>query len=261
MLEKRLVKAMAQYARQIGSEEFLPTTIEWLPKILNTCGPTSQHRKMALKIAQSILLNREVRVIAPCCPDYSYSNEVYDFKSLNCEVSLLAKKQIEFLIGLQKQGIPVKAILLYADQEACDDQLLRLANGEKNLFIARVKQSVESTKLLLRDTSWQASLMTDFLPSFFSEEETLGDELKSRSELSARISSDTLQRLDMYRRINPCIQTAEAIERTIRTATHYLILGNYAVTHNYLISNHTTTNLAWYGDTGVGILHNPIAVY
>ncbi|MEK7553075.1 MAG: hypothetical protein AAB504_00065, partial [Patescibacteria group bacterium] len=79
----------------------------------------------------------------------------------------------------------------------------------------------------------------------------------------ARLITEMVARENLYNNIYQAKQmTIEGkMKRTIKTAAQYVVMGNFADKNNFLICNHTTSNLTWYLQTKAAILHNQIIPY
>ncbi len=257
---KRIYSSLAQQARtsQIAPDR-VSEVVEQLKKILSLCGPASAGRKVLQRIGFALLSGRP-KIIAPACPDYSHCDGKYTFRQLNNGISLLAQKQIDFLRAARQVLTEVEVTVAVADQEA-DDESLRKAVGESiESFRTKIRKTIEAIASAVKQDGWCVAAMTSVIPEFAEQEKLWMQRIRSDSGLSARITTDSIARSEMYRRIAP-FTAEEMFARTLRTAAQYLTLGTWAQSNNALIANHTTTNLAWYLQTGAGILHNPIAVY
>lgn len=259
---QRLSKALGQSARNNNSAAILPAVIESLSAIIPLCGQSTNTRKAALRLGEVMLANNKLKVIAPCCPDWSHQDGAYTFRGLNSGISLMAWHQIRFLRSIQETlSIPLEVKIAYPDQEVDDKHLLEWSQGDEQLFQKKIDSSILTTRAEVQKDGWQVCAMSEFLPDFRRQEEKVKAELRQNEKVRARIISETMHRMELYKKIHRDITPDEAIERTIRGASHYIILGKYAVANKVAISNHTTTNLSWYNETGAGLLHNPVNVY
>lgn len=240
----------------VDSEKILRTT----QQVLELCGNASQNRSSAARIVTGLArCNLSPTIIAPCCPDYGHFNGVYNFNGLNGGISLLAMQQIEFLKQLQIVLPEMKVQMLYADQEAHDPLLCEVSQVSTQEFLALVESSAYQTKLAVAEYGWQVGFMSKIVPQFFAEEHRYIQFISSL-QYAERIRKETNQRISMYRRLAR-MEIEEMQQRTIRTAAQYMVLGDYVRSFDGMISNHTTTNLRWYNDAQVAVLHNPTAVY
>lgn len=257
---KRVYSSLAQQARanQIAPER-VGEVVERLKKILVLCGPASAGRKVLQRIGFALLSDRP-RIIAPACPDYSHCDGKYTFRQLNEGISLLAQKQIDFLRAAREVLSEVEVTIAVADREAEDESLRKSVGESIESFRAKVRGTIKAIASAIKQDGWCVATMTSVIPEFSEREELWIQKIRSDRALSARITTDAIARSEMYMRIAP-FTAEEMFARTLRTAAQYLTLGTWAQSTNTLIANHTTTNLAWYLQTGAGILHNPIAVY
>lgn len=254
-------KALSQQLRQTPDLMRLEFAMELLPQVIQLCGEHSRHRRMVLKIARALSVERPT-IYAPCCPDYSHDGQRYNFRGLGSGVSLLAEKHLEFLAERVSPLLPrARIIFLIADQEADDPDLVTAAGISHAEFMRRIQLSLDALRVRTAAYGWEAGFMTEQIPGLREQEAMFAQALRSDQAKSARIQTETLARSPMYRMIRPNMAVPQMLERTIRTAAQYLIMGELAARQNALICNHTTTNLAWYGETGAALLHNPISVY
>ena len=243
-----------------GGRDKAKRTTGLLLKLLETCGEASRSRRMALRISR-LLVEDEITIVAPCCPDYTHHNGKYTFQGLNGGISLLAGKHISFLKEITETIPRARVILLYADQEAEDEEMLRVTRKSKTEFAALVDNSVSRTLEEVSRFGWKADLMTRFFPAIIQEETAISLWIRNNPDLERRITAESIQREEMYCRISRRLTSEEKIGRTVRTAAQYIALGRHSVANKYLICNHTTTNLSWYLESGAAILHNPVSIY
>ena len=254
-------KALEQFSRKTNTQHHLDAVMQRSEALFQICGPSTHNNRAMLKIGYTLLQSNEMKILAPCCPDYSHHRGMYTFDKLNGGISLLAINQIEFLRALVKLGVKVFAKLVYADQEVDDWRMLDKVRTSESEFMHRINQSLAATKKLLKDDGWDVDLMTQLISSFRDKERELTLMIEANQSWRHRLQTETLQRTEMYLRIQNPLPAADALKRTIRTAAQYMVLGNYAKETGYLISNHTTTNLGWYAETNAGVLHNPVEIY
>ncbi len=230
-----------------------------IPDLLARCGPYSRSRRVAFRLGQ-LLMAGPLGVIAPVCPDYDHLFGRYTFSGLRGGVPLLAKRHVAFLRSLNDLLPDMRVEFLVADHEADDAALCRATRCSREEFLDRVGQSVVSIREAVRAYGWEASAMTDVVTDLLSEERQAVQAIREIATYSGHIASETIARQSMYRRIG-ALSSAEQYDRTLQTAAQYLVLGRYAERRNLAVCNHNTTNLAWYLRAGVGLLHNPTAVY
>lgn len=257
----RVKSALNQTARRQPDAQAVPGVLEKLNQLTQVCGPASQNRKMLVRLG-NWLLKPGIRTIAvPCCPDYTHQNGVYTFSGLHDGVSLLAQKHITFLQELTGVLPDLNILLMYADHESDDPELLRVTGQTKPTFETLVGNSVSNTRKLVSHLGWKVEKMTDCIPDLLPEEQRNILYLSSNPEFRRRIESETMARIEMYWKIRFRMEKSEMIRRTIATAAQYIALGNFAASQDYAVCNHTTTNLSWYLHTEAALLHNPVSVY
>lgn len=258
---KRLLASLKQLARgddavhdpQIVSDKVLAVT--------KKCGSASQSRQAQYRIGKTILTSTVPTIIVPVCPDYTHEQGKYTFKGLNGSVPLLARLHIAFLRDVQGELGNMNVHFLIADQEANDPYLRSAVRKSHEEFTSLVCASYLAVEDEMASIGWHAHLMSKFIGNLDEREHNIQERIKNAPEYRSRIQTDTYMRSGMYQKINPSITADGMIERTIRTAAQYVALGEFAHERNFLVCNHTTVNLAWYQESSVGVLHNPISVY
>lgn len=258
---KRVRSALLQESRRAMIDEVkVFEAIEMLPAIVDCCGEFSRNRRIAQRIGRGLIKDRTT-IIIPVCPDYSHENGHYTFRSLSNGVSLITTLHVAFLKKLVAQLPKVDVIFLLADHEADDEYICRAVGKTRDEFGVCVLGSVQATKGLLSPYGWRVELMTSFIPDLVAQEHDIAMWMDSNKEFAPRIERETWSRAEMYRKISGLFTGEEMKRRTIKTAAQYMALGRFAARNYYLVCNHTTTNLSWYTQTEVGILHNPVSIY
>lgn len=252
--------AVTQEARHKGKNADVDEALERLRGLTTICGTFSCSRKMLVRIGTR-LLDKKLIILAPYCPDYSNANGRYTFRELHGGLSLLAKMHIDFLQKVVEILPDAKPILLVADLEAEDGEIRRAVHKTREEFSALVACTLQATRKAIVSFGWQAEFMTTFLPDLALQEKEIAKWISENKAFNQRIATETVDRAEMYRKIRNSFTTDEMIQRTVRTAAQYVAIGRYAHQQDFLICNHTTTNLSWYLQTGVAVLHNPISVY
>jgi hypothetical protein len=246
--------------RGLITEAFASDVYSHLHSLVLLCGEYSRSRSMLYKLAMS-LLNPPVTILAPACPDYSHSSSVYTFNGIGGGVSLLAEKHIAFLERVAKVLPEMLVIIAVADHEADDPLLCGKVSKTREEFLLLV----ESTRMKIQETvssyGWSSVLMTQLIPNLVADEAMIFDEIKGNPDFRQRIISETISRSDMYYKISASLTDEEMKDRTIKTAAQYLALARFAVGRGMLVCNHTTTNLSWYLQTDVTLIHNDVEVY
>ncbi len=201
-------------------------------------------------------MHHGIRVLAPACPDYAHQEGVYTFRDVSGGTSLLAQLQIEFLQQLGLQNVT----LVYADVERFDIAIRNKLQINEADFFELIRQSCADSKCRV-PSAWNVVLMSDFVPTLYERAEELmacmlADECKRR-----RLVRETHERSRMYTKLVPRANFDELLMRTARTAAQYCELGEFALRHGFVISNHVTTNLAWYDEVHAPVLLNPVRIY
>lgn len=256
----RVRKTLMQETRGHADADRIDRVMETLPSVIASCGDGSQTRRSVLKIARALLPESPV-VFAPCCPDYTHVDGRYTFTGLGDGVSLLAERQIRFLQPIAELLPEARILLLLADQESEDVEIQRAIRIDKATFDARIVHSLEALQDRVRPLGWDARAMTTEVPTLLADEHRVIGELTQDQGKRSRLLSETHQRHAMYDRIRITMPAEERFRRTVRTAAQYIALAHAAMERRALICNHTTTNLSWYNDLDVAVLHNPVSVY
>lgn len=259
MLTKRSVTAITQYGRKHGFENRTQEVIHTIEDMLPSLGAQSKSRVMINRIGIT-LLQENVTVIAPSCPDYSHTRGKYDFTSVGAGVPLLSRLHIEFLEHIATLVPRMRCEIVVADQEVSDEALCKKIGHTKDGFLSLIHRSIAATSEYVAPKGWCVAAMTERFPELEALETVITKEIASDQSLQSRLKHDTLARSDMYRMIG--VYDTEAMHRrTIRTAAQYCALAHIAARDKLLVCNHETVNLGWYNRYGAAVLHNPISVY
>ncbi len=258
----RVQAALRQQARKqaLGMEK-VDSVMQILENVNSIVGPSTQARQVIVRLGYYLLSNESIKVLAPCCPDYTHVEGKYTFQGLRGGISLLAEKHISFVEKLAEIYPNVEVLFLYADHEGDDYELLASTKTSREDFATQVENSVKTTRNKVSQNGWRVEKMTDVITTLLDDETRIIEEISNDSRYTARFNSETISRMEMYRRIRRSMQVEEMKRRTIKTAAQYIALANFAHQAGYIICNHTTTNLAWYLQTDALFLHNPISVY
>ena len=259
MITKRNLVAVTQYARIHQLENRVESVFDILERILPILGQQSQGRAMINRIG-IILLQENVRIVAPSCPDYSHSNGKYDFCTVGGGLPLLSQLHIKFLEMVVLDIPNAICEIVVADQEAEDIALGRKIGLTKEGFLEMIHKSILTTQNYLLDKNWVVMPMTKRFPELQSLETAIANEIVKTKSLQNQLNNDTLARSEMYRKIGVS-DFHEMHQRTIRTAAQYCALAQIATRDKFLVCNHETVNLGWYNRHRTAVLHNPISVY
>lgn len=207
----RLKKALLQEIRRLNLRaEGVDAIITQLPRLISVCGRFSGSRKMALRIGRALLMDPPV-ILAPSCPDYTHTKGRYTFRGLSGGVSLLSKKQIEFLKKVKEVFEIVSPIILIADLESEDGEIRRAVGKEKDEFDALVCETLVATRREAESLGWKAGFMTSIFPALAQEEREVAHWIAANPNFIARINSETISRVEMYNRINRHIIKAQTL--------------------------------------------------
>ncbi|MBI5793516.1 hypothetical protein HZA87_00285 [Candidatus Uhrbacteria bacterium] len=258
---KRVQKALTQYARHHNlPKNRTQEVIDLLPKLVELSGNYTCNRSMVIRIGETLLAHRKPRFLVPSCPAYAYRSGRYTFQGVGMGVPLLTMLHVKFLRKVLEILPSLKVTILVANQEAEDLAICAKAGIDQEEFRRRILTSLERTQRLVRPLGWDAAAMTEFIPNFLGQEKQTMEWIAGHAAFRGHVLADTLARVALYRRIGE-FTDEEKVRRTIRTAAQYVVLGRFAESQDFLICNHTTTSLAWYLKTRVGLLHNPVTVY
>ena len=256
---KRKLNLNQKGADSKPAEELANSILDTSLRIANICGIRTQTRPNIIRIAKILLENPNPIILAPSCPDFSHLNGKYNFESLSGGVPLLAQKQIEFIQSIKAIIPTCKPIILLADAEIDDEEMLNKVNINKDKFRKLINQSLIATEVICEPLGIKVKLMTDYIEDLREQELACCEIIKSK--MSSRIKAETLTRQNMYIKINPNFTYNDMKQRTERTAAQYMALGQFATQTNSIISNHTTTNLAYYPLVGTALVHNSTEIY
>lgn len=259
MITRRNECAIRQYAKRHDCEARVPLVLDTLRQTLPLLGTQSHGRAMINRIGIA-LLQEQIRIITPSCPDYSHANGKYNFHTVGDGVPLLTQVHTAFLDTILPLLPHAQCEIVVADQEADDGILCHRVNTTRAVFLERIHASIEATRRYVADRGWTVHAMTKRFPDLHDLEVAHATAIADDRSLQARIRSDTIARSAMYRCLG--IHTMEdMIQRTIRTAAQYSALATIAARDTVLICNHETVNLGWYNRHHAAVLHNPISVY
>jgi glycerol-3-phosphate cytidylyltransferase-like family protein len=200
-------------------------------------------------------------IIAPCCPDYAHEDGRYTCTSVYGGVPLLARKHIAFLDQVSALLPGANIIILIADQEAEDPKIGAACNKTPQEFRKLIASSLTAVDAAVKDRGWTVRPMTSYVPDFTKQRKIVAERLASDVTKQARLIAETTQRKRLYDLLDPNATEIQKLARTVDTAAQYMVVGTYAKARGLLICNHTTTNLAWYKDSGAAVLHNEVGIY
>lgn len=254
---KKLRSGLLQKTRELQIDDGLVDIVCQQMTKLSAISPLS--KQMRYRVGISLLYGAQI--VAPACPDYSHENGCYTFRSVSGGVSLLANLHIDFLRQVQEIVPQAQITILLADHEAKDPALCRAIGVNQKEFSTLIAQSVRSTAQKVFDYGWQVLPMTTLISDLEEREAENIELIRNDPRYKQRITSDTIARMDMYRQISHDFSTEDMTERTIKTAAQYLTMGQFVVSRNFIVCNHSTVNLCWYKESGATVLHNPVSVY
>ena len=255
-IRARIQTALTQdYRRNPNNVMSAEDAMRFLEKIVENGDPESYSRSRLVEIGKFVM-RHGVRVIAPACPDYTHHRGTYTFHGVRGGTSLLAQLQIEFL---QQLGIE-DVTIIYADVERFDAAIRDRFQIGEDAFLELIRQSRADTAIRI-PSSWNVMLMSDLLPTMRENADARMVCMLDDPAVHQRLVNETHTRVEMYRHIVPRATFDDMLVRTARTAAQYCELGDFATKNGYVISNHVTTNLAWYDSVNAVVLRNPVRIY
>lgn len=257
---RRKIKSALRRELKPERVDEIDAVMERLARITLLCGDVTRSIKMQMRIGRLLLRDKPV-IIAPACPDYSHTDGKYTFTSLGRGIPLLAQIHCQFLTRIAEHCPHVRIVCIIADHEADDPVLCDAVGVSRGEFRSQVTQSVAKTQTHITPFGWSAHAMTEYIPTLVDDEHRIATQLSADPLLQRRIDTETVQRSEMYTKISRSLSFDDMRARTIKTAAQYIALGMFAATHDACVCNHTTTNLSWYLQTPVGVLHNPVCIY
>ncbi|MEK7549685.1 MAG: hypothetical protein AAB519_01735 [Patescibacteria group bacterium] len=251
---KRIGKALFQEARRIGKEKQAEELLESLQKLVLFSGQATRSRKVLFQIGRALLKDDPV-LLVPICQDYRFGSGL-----LGSEVPALAQLHAQFLEKVTELFPCIAVRFLIADQESESKDLCQDLRKTPEDLSFLMQQSAERTGQYVASKGWQTLMMTDVVDNLLEKEEETFRWIVENPAFHARIVSDVLSRGPLYDRVRTNMPFEEKKKRTAYTAAQYVVLGRYASEHGFLVCGHTTTNLSWYLQCEVGILHNPVSL-
>jgi hypothetical protein len=170
----------------------------------------AQIARLVEGIAREKLMGQQLKVVSPVCPDYSYHFDhsenriVYDFNTLNTGIGLSAQAVLEktptFIKALRRLGVSnIHYLMLYADVEADDPNILESVGLNKAQFLDKVTQSCKSTQIATSD-SLDADISVDCMSSFLQDTDYQRANRMVQLIQPATLHSLGTQRKDLYSR-------------------------------------------------------------
>ncbi len=246
---KRIGKSLLQETKK-GSEE-INDVLRKLEFLTSECGEITGNRKMLNRIGKVLLTENPIIVLTPCC------------QTLNSGSKLLVERHIVFLQKVFKIIPSISPLFLVADHESEDVELCSAVGKTQEEFCLMTKKSMADINSLIEFFGWKAALMSETIPNLIQRENEIAQWIANENQFKVRLITETAARGNLYHNIYRAkpMTVKEQMQRTIKTAAQYVVMGEFADQNNFLICNHTTSNLAWYLQTEAAILHNPISSY
>lgn len=213
------------------------------------CGEASKSRQAVLRIGKALIAKPFPCILVPVCLDYG---------NLNGQVPPMALRHLEHYERCREVLGEATAIFLMPDLESEDPSLRSNAKTSQACFAGLLAASRHALEQTVQARGVCVADMSCMIPNLAERERKTREWIRDVPSFAIRIQNDTIHRSELYNRTMGTASHEQRVERTIRTAAQYVMLGRYAVETRCLVMNHTTTNLAWYGKTDVGLLHNPV---
>jgi hypothetical protein len=234
----RIERSLRQYARRSGSEEECPDLIRKLRDLVLLCGSYTASRKKLIAIGKA-LLNPNLEIVCSVCL------RPRDLRAPE-NIPELVRHHEQFLAKILSVvgPVPVTILIPIHDCPAFTKEAYDLVRTIGNYMIKN---------------GWVTRVMDDVFPEIRELENYWVRELQDEKTL-VRIRAFANARLavGLYCQRGVDIREDEAENLTRRTSAQYLALGGLVQKRNWLICNHTTLNLSWYGKVGSALLHNPV---
>ncbi|MDQ3076879.1 MAG: hypothetical protein M3Q63_02400 [bacterium] len=222
---------------------------ETLMKMSVICGEFSKNKKMIHRIGVC-LLNDVTTIMVPVCQDYTAKS---DFG----EIPPLVKRHVPFLNEMKELLPSIKIMFLLDDQEAYDEKLCLSIGKSQTEFLQCITNSLKATREYISPMGWSAFTTTDMIQDSL-EKEKDAIEYLSGIQFKQRFITETTRQADRYLKVHLSITFEDMCKRSIKNAAQYVVLGNCAASHKYLLCTHTTINLNWYLQTQAAVLHDAV---
>ena len=230
-----------------------------------------QQAEFFLKVAKQMsgTTNNPLIFYAGSCPDYSFDERTgkYTHEFLGGGVPLLTRLHLDAFEGvarvLSAHGVAFEYRVKVADVEARDEVFAnRYTSGSQDEFLALCQSSVRATRaeIVNRFGNDQRFVSTSFFGEFGENVfmarqnhyqrklECLSDE---DGRFRARVTSETLARLGLYRHMYPESDVDFLERRTMRTMAQYLALAELVRERSGIVINHSTINRGLFNDNGL----------
>lgn len=257
--------------QQQQDSEKVADVLQQLKHIHSVCGDFTKSRQKLQSIGLTLLHEADPTILVPTCPDFSHEDGKYTFRSLESGIPLLAQKHITFLKELAEH-VSFTCVFLVADLESRDQKLRNAVGLSESDFLEKVRGTQEKLHESVSQYGWSASMMSAYFPEL-EEVERVHEREITRSahdpkasqyaEIRRRIEYQVDQRTLLYETIDPNMGIEDMAQRTVRTASQYVAIGNLAQQRSHIICNHTTTSLCWYWhkEQKPAVLNNPVTIY
>lgn len=242
---KRIRQAIRKYVEKdmpgkVSDTDVL-AKIEHLKFLASVSGSYSIGRKKISALAKA-LLNQEVKIVCPICLDWR------DIDAPEVVPELVRKHEL-FLekAFAQLEKIPV---------------ILLIPTYEYENKSAAVLTLIQTIREHVSDRGWLVMSMLEVFPDILMKERECVDKIRASDFFAdGRIERLAEQRRDLYAQRAPAISFEKSVSLTLRTSAQYMAFGESVHARGWIICNHTTANLFWYGKTNVALLHNPVYLY
>jgi hypothetical protein len=253
---QRVTGALIQQNRGVVTKDTVVPYVDQLIRLAAVCGEYTSKRSILVRIG-TLLIKKRSLILIPVCPDYTHENGLYTMENLHDGVSLVALKHFEFVAELKNIVPDLEMLVLLADHEADDQLLCSAMKLTREEFLGRILMSKEK----ITGLGYECMLMTDCIPDLMSDERKMIDQISVHPSHQRQIDYDTSKRAELYDKIDTSMSWETRRMRTIKTAAQYSVLGSFCNEHEWMVCNHTTTNLSWYDKYEAAIIHNPVKIY
>lgn len=246
---ERIGKSLLQETKK--SREDINGILEKIEFLASECGEITSNRRMLNRIGKILIIQNSITVLVPCC------------QTLKSGSKILVERHLTFLQKVSKIIPSIIPLFLVADHESEDASLCSAIGKTQEEFRLMALQSLRDIALIIKPFNWKVALMSETIQNLIQCENETAQWIAGEKQFKARLITEMVARENLYNNIYQAKQmTIEGkMKRTIKTAAQYVVMGNFADKNNFLICNHTTSNLTWYLQTKAAILHNQIIPY
>lgn len=259
-LTKKVISSIRRYAQNTEQMDKLDRALNRLEKLVEVMGEHSSSQQTQKRLAKLLFADKP-HFVTVCCPDYSHSEGDYTLKSVGSDVSLLAKKNIEFTRKIN-EFMELELTVIYADSVSRDFFLLDKINSSTEDILNKLEMSIQKTNTILSDIG-ACKILSLSIQNFYEKVSTaklnLKNRMKSDKKLFNSIKESAFFRSGMYDRLGVPYDKRE--DRILNTRAQYTVLAEWAKLTGVILIDHSTANFAAFREAEIGFLHNPIEKY